>query len=316
MIVDSFTAVGGCQNRPIKLGIDQLRRAMDKNGVDLAMTFSLRSVQVDAVLGNEYIYSIAKEDARILPVAVVDPRSSQHLDRTLDSAVTNEAVALAFHMTGISCPPNSILFRRSLKSAAATSKPLIFVDNIAGRLTQLAEMTRDLGCRKVLFAGASYHRADELLAILEEFDHIYVENSWQVTPGIVGLLAEGDRSDRILFGSMAPTRPMRPALNMVAESSLPDSQKTDVLARNALRFLGREDQAAKVVDQAPEVLGMPQVPAIDVHCHFRVVPHLLSNCLGGADIKKELERFFKYSKGVIIDVHFVLFLLEEGIVEV
>ena len=291
MIVDSFTAVGGCQNRPIKLGIDQLRRAMDKNGVDLAMTFSLRSVQVDAVLGNEYIYSIAQEDARILPVAVVDPRSSQHLDRTLDSAVTNEAVALAFHMTGISCPPNSILFRRSLKAAAATSKPLIFVDNIAGRLTQLAEMTRDLGCRKVLFAGASYHRADELLAILEEFDHIYVENSWQVTPGIVGLLAGGDRSDRILFGSMAPTRPMRPALNMVAESSLPDSQKTDVLARNALRFLGREDQAAKVVDQAPEVLGMPQVPAIDVHCHFRVVPHLLSNCLGGADIKKELERF-------------------------
>ena len=166
MIVDSFTAVGGCQNRPIKLGIDQFRRAMDKNGVDLAMTFSLRSVQVDAVLGNEYLYSIAKKDARILPVAVVDPRSSQHLDRTLDSAVTNEAVALAFHMTGISCPPNSILFRRSLKAAAATSKSLIFVDNIAGRLTQLAEMTRDLGCRKVLFAGASYHRADELLAIL------------------------------------------------------------------------------------------------------------------------------------------------------
>ena len=291
MIVDSFTAVGGCQNRPIQLGIDQLRGAMDKNGVDLALTLSLRAVQVDALLGNEYIFAIAKEDPRILPVAIVDPRNYQYLDQVLQSAVANEAVALAFHMTAIPCALNSVLFRRSLKSAAATNKPLIFVDNAAGRLTHLAEITRDLGCKKVLLAGASYHHAAELLALLEEFGHVYVETSWQVTPGVVGLLAEAGRSDRILFGSMAPMRPMRPALNMVAEAALSDSQKTDILARNALRFLDREEQATVVADEAPEVLGMPRVPAIDVHCHFGVAPHLLSTCLGGAAIQKELERF-------------------------
>ena len=126
-------------------------------------------------------------------------------------------------------------------------------------------MTRDLGCKKVLLAGASYHHGAEMLALLEEFGHIYVETSWQVSPGIVGLLAGAAGSDRILFGSMAP---MRPALNMVAEAELSDSQKTAILARNALRFLGREEHAARVADEAPQLMGMPQVPAIDVHCPF------------------------------------------------
>ena len=120
MIVDSFTVAGGCQNRPIQLGIDQLRSAMDKNGVDLAMTFSLRAIQAEALLGNEYLYALAKEDPRILPVAVVDPHNFQYLDSVIESAVANKAVALAFHMTALPCPLNSILFRRSLKRAAAT----------------------------------------------------------------------------------------------------------------------------------------------------------------------------------------------------
>jgi predicted TIM-barrel fold metal-dependent hydrolase len=129
------------------------------------------------------------------------------------------------------------------------------------------------------------------MALLQEFDHIYVENSWQVSPGAVALLADAGGADRILFGSMAPLRPMRPALNMVADAELTDAEKADILARNALRFLGRDQQAATVDDKVPKVMGMPQIPAIDVHCHFRVMPEQPSVCLDAADVQKELERF-------------------------
>ena len=46
MIVDAFAVAGGYQARPIEVGLDQLRAAMDKNGVNAAMTMSLRSIRV------------------------------------------------------------------------------------------------------------------------------------------------------------------------------------------------------------------------------------------------------------------------------
>ena len=291
MIVDAFTVAGGYPVRPEPLGVEQLRQAMDRNGVERAMTMSLRAIQVDAAVGNDYICSVAREDPRILPVAVVDPRDVLRAEQVIAAAVAGGAVALAFHLTAIPCPPGSILFRRALKQAAATGLPLVFVANAAGQLTQIAEMTRDAGCDRVLLAGASYHHLGELMALLEEFPHIWAEASWQVSPGSVALLARSGHSGRVLFGSMAPMRPVRPALNMVAEADLTPEEKWDILGRNALRFLGREAEAVAATGPEPEILGTPPVPAIDVHCHFRVMPEQPSTCLGGADIQRELERF-------------------------
>ena len=291
MIVDAFAVTGGYQVRPVRLGFDELRAAMDKNGVDLAMTMSLRAIQTDPELGNEYICDAAEHDPRILPVAVIDPHDHLNVERIIGRAVARGAVALAFHMGALPCPPGSILFRRALKHAAAAGKPLIFVCDAEGELTRIAEMTADLGCAKVLLAGASYQRLGTLMALLEEFDHIYVESSWQASPGSIDLLAGAGGAERILFGSMAPVRPMRPALNMVADAQLTDAHKADVLARNALRFVGRHDQAARLADDVPDVMGMPQVPAIDVHAHFRIAPWLPTTVPDAPEMETELARF-------------------------
>ena len=291
MIVDAFTVVGGYPIRPIKVGIDQLRSAMNKNDVDIAMTMSLLAVQTDVELGNDFVFKIARDNARILPVAVLDPRNHTRIERMIDTAVRRRAAALAFHLTAIPCPPSSILFRNALTKAATTRKPLIFVTNTPGQLTQIAQMTRDSGCEKVLLAGVSYHLLGELMALLEEFEHVHVETSWQVSPGSVALLAKAGHAGRVLFGSMSPLRPVRPSLNMIADAELTNSEKADIFARNSLRFLGRDEQADEVGDDVPKVMGIPSVPAIDVHCHFRVMPEQPSTCLGPADVQKELERF-------------------------
>lgn len=291
MIVDAFALAGGYPARPVKLGLEQLRSAMRKNGVGQAMTMSLRAIQHDAQLGNRDICEAGARNPRILPVAIVDPRDSLHVEQIIKSAVANDAVALAFHMTAIPCPLNSILFRRTLAHAAASGLPMIFVANSAGQFTQIAEMTHDCGCPNVLLAGVSYHHLGELMALLEEFGHIYVETSYQVSPGAIALLQGAGQSGRVLFGSMAPLRPVRPGLNMIADADLEPSVKADILSRNALRFLGREQEAAAVEEDVPAVLGIPTMPAIDVHCHIRVAPHQPSTCLGPAETVRELKRF-------------------------
>jgi len=291
MIVDAFAAFGGYQLRPLKIGLDQLRGAMEKNGVDMAMTMSLRAVRYDVPSGNDRVCEIARSDSRILPVAVLDPRDYLNAERVIGAAVENGAVALAFHMTAMPCPLGSIAFRRVLRCAAEAGKPLVFVTNAPGEPTAIAEMTRDMGCAKVLLAGCSYERLTEMTALLEEFDHISVETSWQIIPRSIEMLCKAGGTGRVLFGSMAPLRPVRPALNMIADADLGPRERTDVLARNALRFIGRDREADSVADEPLEVLGIPPIPAIDVHCHLQVASVIPVRCLSVEESERERERF-------------------------
>lgn len=290
MIVDAFAVAGGYPARPVKIGHADLGAAMAKNGVDRALTMSMRAIQVDAVAGNDHVMSLASADARILPVAVVDPRAVTRLDLTIERAVAGNAAAFAFHMTAIPCPVGSLLFSRGLERANSTGKPLIFVCNERGQLTQIAEKTASLGCPRVLLAGVSYHHLGELLVLLEEFDHLYVETSWQVSPGAVELLAAAGPT-RLLYGSMAPLRPMRPALNMAVDADIAPREKADILGRNALRFLDLEIDAEEPPPPLPEVAGLPSLPAIDLHCHIGTMPEQPSTCIGADGMQREYERF-------------------------
>ena len=94
MIIDAFAVAGGYPARPIKIGPPELRAAMGKNGVDRALTMSMRAIQVDAVTGNDYLIALAASDPRILPVAVLDPRAVTQLDLIIERAVAGKHLCL------------------------------------------------------------------------------------------------------------------------------------------------------------------------------------------------------------------------------
>jgi predicted TIM-barrel fold metal-dependent hydrolase len=115
---------------------------------------------------------------------------------------------------------------------------------------------------------------DELLAVLDEYDHIYIDTSWQVTPGSIELLVQHAGPERVLFGSGVPIRPIRPALNMVLDTNIGDEIKRKILGSNALRFLGRNteaNQADLIPMDLPQIMT-PNTPPIDVHNHFGSIP--------------------------------------------
>lgn len=274
MIVDAYTLVGGLTVRPERMGFAELSAQMEKTGVEVAAVTSLRGLNADARKGNDHLFAAVAGDRRLIPIGVVGPKvAAPDLPSVVSDCVASGAAGLAFHV-----PPNTSLTalhsRKAFAEIARPGLPLVACSLTGSGLpTQLAEMTAELGCPLYL-AGSFYYLFEELLAVLEEHDHVYVDPSWLPTPGAVELLVDRGGPDRVLFASAATLRPMQPALNLVLDAELDEGTKRKILAGNALRLFGRSDDADRL-EAAPQPLPavkVPSTPAIDVHNHFGEIP--------------------------------------------
>ena len=272
MIVDSYTMAGGYFIRDSPMGFPELFSSMGKSGVSAAAVMSMRALQADARKGNDFLYDEARGDGRVLPIAVVYPEASHtEVPSLVEDAVARGAAGLAMRVDS-SLPFASLAFQKTLSAVSASGLPVVAADvREAGVATQLAESTAGSGYPLVLL-GSYYNNLGELLEVLAAYPHVYVDTSWQVTPGCIELMVESGGSSRILFGSGAPLRPVQPALNMVLDADLDESAKRNILGLNALRLFGRGEEADAAEASSiplPDVKA-PSTPAIDVHGHLGV----------------------------------------------
>ena len=278
MIIDAYSLVGAIPIRRSPVDFPQLFGEMESTGVNHVMAASLRGLHADARKGNEYLFASALNESRILPVGVVAPfAGSNDIETLIEDSIKNKAVALAFPADP-SISFSSLVFHKTLRTAANSKLPLIaYGATKPGIPSELAKLTSNLGCR-LLFAGTIYFLLDELMAVLDKYDHVYSDTSWQTTPGAIELLVEHGGSERLLFGSGGPVRPIRPALNTVLDAMLEDKTKRKILGSNALRFLGRTTKADEIDSnpmKLPKIM-VPSTPPIDVHNHFGSIPGVSS----------------------------------------
>ena len=133
MIVDVHTMAGGYFIRKDLMGFPELFAAMEKTGVDLAAVLSLRALHADARKGNDFLFSMAATDPRIIPIGVVTPNvSSLDVPDVVADCVKNGAAGLALFMGNRSVTPSALPFRRTLAEAARPGLPLI-ATGIPGR---------------------------------------------------------------------------------------------------------------------------------------------------------------------------------------
>ena len=274
MIIDAYSLVGAIPIRSSPVDFSQLFTEMASSGIDHAMVASLRGLHADARKGNDYLFGSTSGDSRILPVGIIAPLAGTHdMEKLIEDCIENNAVALAFSAES-SISFSSLNFQQTLKIAAKSKLPLIaYGATKSGTPSELAKLTSNLGCR-LLLSGTIYLLLDELLAVLDKYDHVYTDTSWQITPGAIELLIEHAGSERLLFGSGVPVRPVRPALNTVLDASIEDQVKRKILGSNALRFLEKYTEA-KEVDLKPMELPQIMTPSttpIDVHNHFGSIP--------------------------------------------
>jgi len=92
----------------------------------------------------------------------------------------------------------------------------------------------------VAHSGGSYAMARQVTAAMKERPNIWAELTLTpVTNGVIEWMASEVGDDRILFGTDAPMRDMRPQFGWVIWSDLPAESRRRVLGENFRRLLGR-----------------------------------------------------------------------------
>ena len=152
MIVDAYTAVGAQYFRSDLVGVPELHRTMDRAGVNLAFTMSLRALHADVRKGNDFLFSTTSGDPRILPIGVFGPHSNAFETKAVvDVCVRNGAAGLAYRAQSQPVSLSSMSFQRTLAEAVKPGLPLIFPGIAAdGIVSQLADMTKNSRCPLVI----------------------------------------------------------------------------------------------------------------------------------------------------------------------
>ena len=77
-----------------------------------------------------------------------------------------------------------------------------------------------------------------LPALMRAFDNVYIETSTLLATGALKLAVDTVGSERILYGSGAPARPMASGLGVLQRAGITEAQQADVLGGNARKLFG------------------------------------------------------------------------------
>ena len=74
MLIDGFTLFGSWPGMPFDHPVEHLISGLEKYRLDRACALSTTGIFLDAAAGNAATYAASRQDARLIPIGVADPR--------------------------------------------------------------------------------------------------------------------------------------------------------------------------------------------------------------------------------------------------
>ncbi len=237
-IFDAVTSFGSYPGKQVDYSLDTLLEILRDNGVDRALSLSLKGVYYDFEEGNDETLAASQEHEAIIPVATIDPRRHIGCMEEVARRVEQGFRVFRFFPADQGWPVDFLPFRNLLRELAKHDVRLIFPASGNGAVTALFDvLAAHAPGAPALLTGVSYANLAELIAALKASDRLYADVHMLNSPNALELIAEEAGIERIVFGSGSPAREFLTALNVVTASTLSEADKQRILSENAEAFL-------------------------------------------------------------------------------
>jgi len=271
MLVDvnvSFGGREGIQTFPL----DRMLQQLSHYPCSAAFVHCNQGV-TDHAAANEQTLMLCAGQERLLPAAVIQPRSTLSWEREVERCLA-AGVRLFRLFPDRTKPPwpiESVYFERIVERLSGTDACLLIDAVVPGIATQAAARTAGSGV-SVIFSELRYHPMGEALLVGQRYPHVYLESSRLTSPEAVEICVAELGADRILFGSGAARYPAWVAWQTIERSALTARERELIYHGNAERLFGRDFGPVSEEDHERTLTASrtASMPIIDSHLHDKI----------------------------------------------
>lgn len=279
-VIDINASIGRRVSGDARYGARSLAGELDRHRVACAVVHHEEAVHYRMDEGNR-LAGEAAADRRFIAAAVLDLRDSLRLTAEIDRCLAAGVRVFRFFPVQHEYSFRGRLFAEVIDRLAGSGSivmaPALDCSQEGGSLEALAGITRRAGLPVVL-TELPYLFLSEVIAVMRVHSNVHAETNWLATVGTVETMVDAVGSERLVYGSAAPHRPMQKSLNQVLEADIAERDKAAILGGNAMRLLRLDAGALAGLSELAslEPAGFAE-PIVDVHSHLGYWPIPMPN---------------------------------------
>jgi len=235
-IRDVFTVFGFWTSRPVDVSLEALCAILDKQAVARAATLATVGIFVDSRRGNDLTWQAAQDDARLVPIGVVDPRGGTRCIEELAERAEQGFQIFALFPETQGWSLDHACLAEALRLAAKAGAVVMVEAGQQGAPTLVGRLAERSDAR-VILSRVGYHNLGETLMVMKSSARIFVETHMLASTDALEMAVDEVGSDRLLFGSCAPLRYFSSAYLRVRFADVAEAERAAVLGGNFARLL-------------------------------------------------------------------------------
>jgi len=258
MLVDGFTVFGSWPGLTSDYPVENLINGLERFKVTHACTLSSKGIFLDAAIGNQETWEACKQDKRLIPIGVADPRLGGV--EQVDYCAQQGFKIMALFPTSQNWSFANITVRAILERMAEHNLPVLIEAGREGDASAIIEAAHGLTLA-IIFSDVSLRTLAELISICSIYQQSPSLRALKVPIGEVistlrggldiylatRLLCGGDTIEylsqqigayRLVFTSRFPVSCFSSAFLTAQYAQLDSEQRAAIMGGNLMRLLG------------------------------------------------------------------------------
>ena len=235
MVIDGFTVIGSWPGLPDDHPVDHLISGLDRYKLDRACALMANSIFLDALGGNAATAATCRQDPRLVPIGVADPRVNGV--ELVDTWARQGFRLMAAFPASQGWSLATILAKTMFQRLAETKQVLFIEAGGEGAASEILRATGELSLPIILHDVTLFTLA-EAMSVMQARPQTYISTRLLCGGDTIEYITQQLGADRLIFTSRFPVSCFSSAFLTAKFANLNDADRNAVMGGNMARLLG------------------------------------------------------------------------------